>query len=183
MMEPAEVLIDHPDALADCCARLAECRRFGLDTEFVGEDSYHPLLCLIQVATAETLYLIDPFVCTDLEAFWNIVTDPAREVIVHAGREEARLCHLFSGKTPNLFDLQIAAGLVGYTYPLGHGSLVGQVLGKSLAKGETLTEWRGRPLTRSQIRYAFDDVRFLLGIWQRLADDLDRLGRKEWARE
>src|SRR5207248_8959659 len=103
---------------------------------------------------------------------------------VHAGREEVRLCHHWTGRTPgNLFDLQIAAGLVGMTYPLGHGNLVNQLLGVQLAKGETLTEWRSRPLTRSQIRYAFDDVRYLLPLGERLSGELAALQRLDWARE
>ncbi len=183
-MEIAEELIHSPEDLSRVCAHLAACGRFGLDTEFVGEESYHPLLCLVQIATAEKLYLIDPLVTGPLDALWNIITDPACEVIVHAGREEVRLCHLWSGRVPgNLFDLQLAAGLVGYNYPLGHGTLVSQLLGKNLAKGETLTEWRTRPLTAAQIRYAFDDVRHLLQLWQRLSDQLNQLERLTWARE
>src|SRR2546428_12702595 len=113
MMETVEELVDASEQLAGVCAHLAAAGRFGLDTEFVGEDSYHPRLCLVQIATAEKLYLIDPFVVGPLDALWNIIVDPAVEVIVHAGREEVRLCHLWSGRTPsNLFDLQIAAGLV-----------------------------------------------------------------------
>src|SRR5207245_966744 len=68
-------------------------------------------------------------------------------------------------------------------YPMGHGALVHQVLGVQLAKGETLTEWRHRPLTRSQIRYALDDVRYLLPVWARVSAELERLGRTEWAGE
>ena len=83
----------------------------------------------------------------------------------------------------NLFDLQIAAGLVGMTYPLGHGPLVGQVLDVHLSKGETRTEWRDRPLTPEQIRYAFDDVRYLLPTWEKLSGRLEKMGRTEWARE
>jgi ribonuclease D len=136
------------------------------------------------VATDERLILIDPQTAGPLDAFWQLVTDPARQVIVHAGREEVRLCHLWTGQTPgNLFDLQIAAGLAGLAYPLGHGTLVSQLLGVQLSKGETLTEWRSRPLTRAQIRYAFDDVRYLLPLWQRLSARLDELGRADWARE
>jgi len=182
--ELPEQLVTQPEELAACCAQLAGARGFGLDTEFVGEDTYHPRLCLVQVATAQGLYLIDPLSVGPLDAFWQLVVDPANQVIVHAGREEVRLCHLWSGRTPgNLFDLQIAAGLVGMTYPLGHGNLVHQVLGIQLAKGETLTEWRTRPLTKAQIRYAFDDVRYLLPVWQRLTSRLEALGRQEWARE
>ena len=140
---------------------LAAVSTFGFDTEFVGEDTYHPRLCLVQVATPERLFLIDPLTAGPLDAFWKLVVDPARVVVVHAGREEVRLCRLWTGQTPgNLFDLQLAAGLVGMPYPIGHGPLVNQVLGVQLAKGETLTEWRRRPLTAAQIRYAFDDVRY-----------------------
>jgi ribonuclease D len=184
MPDPVEQMVTRPEELAECCAHLAACRRFGFDTEFVGESTYHPHLCLVQVATPERLVLIDPLTVGPLDTFWKLVVDPANEVIVHAGREEVRLCRLWTGQTPgNLFDLQIAAGLVGLPYPLGHGSLVGQVLRVQMAKGETLTEWRDRPLTRAQIRYAFDDVRYLLPVWQRLEQDLTALGRLDWVRE
>jgi ribonuclease D len=184
MSEPEEQLVLEPAELAACCAHLAACGRFGVDTEFVGEDNYHPKLCLVQVAAADKLFLIDPFAVGPLDDFWKVVIDPANLVIVHAGREEVRLCHLWSGQTPgNLFDLQIAAGLVGLGYPLGHGTLVNTALGIHLTKGETLTEWRNRPLTRAQIRYALDDVRYLLPVWERLQAKLEALGRTEWARE
>jgi ribonuclease D len=179
-----EEIVTQPKELTDCCAELAKCAHFGFDTEFVGEDTYHPSLCLVQVATPECLYLIDPLTAGSLDDFWQLVVDPARVVVVHAGREEVRLCRLSTGRTPgNLFDLQLAAGLTGLAYPLGHGALVNQVLRVQMAKGETLTEWRHRPLTSNQIRYAFDDVRYLLPVWQRLAARLDRLGRTDWARE
>jgi ribonuclease D len=184
MPDIQEIVITQPDELVACCAFLAETRQFGFDTEFVGEDTYHPRLCLIQVAAADRLYLIDPLTVGPLDAFWQLVVDPANLVVVHAGREEVRLCHLWSGRTPgNLFDLQIAAGLVGFAYPLSHGALVGQLLRVQLAKGETLTEWRKRPLTRNQIRYAFDDVRYLLPLWQQLTGRLEKVQRLDWARE
>jgi len=179
-----EVLIHSAEELTECCNHLAKCKRFGFDTEFVGEESYHPRLCLIQVATDDALYLIDPIALDSLGPFWDLVVDPSNQVIVHAGREEVRLCHIWSGQTPgNLFDLQIAAGLVGLPYPLGHGPLVAQVLGKKLSKGETLTEWRTRPLTPAQIHYAFDDVRYLLALWRQLSQRLEKLQRTAWAQE
>jgi ribonuclease D len=138
----------------------------------------------VQVATDERLFLLDPLSCGPLDGFWKLVIDPAHTVIVHAGREEVRLCRLWTGRTPgNLFDLQIAAGLTGPIYPMGHGNLVHQILGINLPKGETLTEWRERPLTPAQIRYAFDDVRFLIPLWKKLAQRLAKLGRGDWARE
>src|SRR6516164_3596744 len=130
MFDLVEELVTQPAELAACCAYHATCPRFGCDTEFVGEDTYHPHLCLVQVATDERLILIDPLTVGPLDAFWSCVTDPNNQVVVHAGREEVRLCHLWSGRTPgNLFDLQLAAGLVGLIYPMGHASLVYHLLG------------------------------------------------------
>ena len=182
--ELVERVIVSPEELATCVEHLAQSRCFGLDTEFIGENSYHPNLCLVQVATNDALYLIDPFSAGPLDAFWQLVADDKSEVIVHAGREEVRMCYLACGQTPsNLVDLQIVAGLVGLHFPLGHGPLVREVLGVTLSKGETLTEWGKRPLTKSQIHYAFDDVRYLLPIWQKLSHRLDKLGRRKWLRE
>jgi ribonuclease D len=179
-----EEIVSTPEELAACCVHLATQPHFGFDTEFVGEDTYHPRLCLVQAAAPDRLYLIDPLTAGPLNAFWQLVVDPGRVSVVHAGREEVRLCRLFTGQTPgNLFDLQIAAGLAGMTYPLGHGALIGQLLGHHIAKGETRTEWRRRPLTPEQIRYAFDDVRWLLPAWKKLAGRLQKQGRTEWARE
>jgi ribonuclease D len=179
-----EEIVARPEELAECCAFLATCPQLGMDTEFVGEDTYHPSLCLVQVATPGRLFLIDPLSAGPLDEFWKLIVDPARLVVVHAGREEVRLCRLLGGGPPgNLFDLQLAAGLAGLNYPLGHGALVHQVLGIQLSKGETLTEWRHRPLTPSQLRYAFDDVRHLLAAWQKLSARLEKLGRLGWARE
>src|SRR6516164_2393257 len=126
MFDLVEELVTQPAELAACCAYHATCPRFGFDTEFVGENTYHPHLCLVQVATPERLILIDPLSVGPLDAFWKLVVDPANEVVVHAGREEVRLCRYWTGQTPgNLVDLQLAAGLAGLAYPLGHGALVG----------------------------------------------------------
>jgi ribonuclease D len=184
MADLREDVITLPEELPACCEHLSRAGRFGFDTEFVGEDTYHPRLCLIQVATADRLFLIDPLTVGSLDPFWGLVTDPANLVIVHAGREEVRMCHLWSGQLPgNLFDLQIAAGIAGFSYPLSHAALVGHLLKVQLAKGETLTEWRKRPLTQAQLRYAFDDVRYLLALWEAISGRLQRLERTEWAKE
>jgi ribonuclease D len=184
MPELLEQIVTQPQDLSEVCAHIAAGKRFGFDTEFVGENTYHPHLCLVQVATAERVILIDPLTVGPLDEFWKLVVDPANEVIVHAGREEVRLCRLWTGQTPgSLVDLQLAAGLAGLTYPLGHGTLVSQVLRVQLTKGETLTEWGTRPLTRAQIRYAYDDVRYLLPLWQQLGQELRQRNRMEWLAE
>jgi ribonuclease D len=179
-----EFVVADPASLVECCARLAETTVIGFDTEFVGEDTYEPSLCLIQVSTPTALCLIDPLSAGPLDAFWRLLVDPARTVIVHAGREEIRMCRRWSGQAPtNWFDLQVAAGLVGLTYPLGHGALVYQLLGHHLTKAETLTEWRHRPLSSAQLSYAFDDVRYLIPLWQQIDVRLHELGRSAWAQQ
>ena len=179
-----EYIVTDPPGLRICCEDVAASTHVGFDTEFVGEDTYIPHLCLIQVATANALYVLDPFDCGPLDEFWALLADPNRLVVVHAGREEVRICHGAIGKPPgNLFDVQIAAGLIGLGYPLGYGPLVGAVLKKRLTKGETLTDWRRRPLSQEQIRYAFDDVRDLLALWKRIDEKLNKLGRSSWAKE
>jgi ribonuclease D len=177
-------MIDTPQQLVSCCSQLAESPVLGFDTEFVGEQTYQPKLCLIQVATAKHLFLIDPLGVGPLDSFWRIITDPKHLVVVHAGRQDVHLCRLWAGQPPGrIFDLQIAAGLVGPVYPIGHGTLVAKELGIQIPKGETLTEWGDRPLTSKQIRYAYEDVKYLLVLMEILAERLHQRGRTAWAEE
>lgn len=181
---PIEQLVTGPEALAKCCEHLQACSEIGFDTEFIGEQTFVPQLCLIQVATWERLYLIDPFSVGPLDQFWELIADPRRTVVAHAAREEIRICQRSCARPPgNLFDLQIAAGLVGLGYPMGHGPLIQKILNVRVNKGETLTDWKIRPLTDRQVQYAYDDVRFLLPLWREISTRLERLGRGEWARE
>jgi ribonuclease D len=179
-----ELTISSAEELAAFCRELAGCPVFGFDTEFIGEQTFVPDLCLLQVAMPDRLIVIDPLSVGPLDGFWNLVADPAHVTVVHSGREEIRMCKRGCGRPPgNVFDLQIAAGLAGYGYPLGAGPLIHQATGERLPKGETLTDWRKRPLSPKQVQYAFDDVRYLLRIWQILAEKLERLRRREWAIE
>ncbi|MCI0701259.1 MAG: ribonuclease D [Planctomycetia bacterium] len=179
-----ELLVTHPAQLASCLTHLAKSPLIGFDTEFVGEDAYRPELCLVQVATAEELFVVDPFTCGSLDEFWKLLLDPERTVIVHAGREDVRMCYFQVGEPPaHVFDVQIAAGLIGLTYPIGYAGLVSELLRQRMHKGETLTDWRRRPLTPAQVRYAYDDVRYLLPAYRKLSERLKRLARTEWAEE
>jgi ribonuclease D len=182
--DPLETIIADPDSLSDCLQHLAAQTHIAFDTEFVGEETYRPDLCLVQVATAEQLFLIDPLSTGPLDAFWELLADPKRMVIVHAGREEMRMCNHGIGRPPaNVFDVQIAAGLLGFTYPIGYAGLVQELLNVRLQKSQTLTDWRRRPLTPDQQSYAYDDVRFLIPIWRKIQDGLQRLNREAWAAE
>jgi ribonuclease D len=139
-------------------------------------------LCLIQVATREQSVVIDPLQVGDVGAFWDVVTDPSVQVVMHAAGEDLRICHLRAGKLPlAVFDVQLAAGFVGFSYPLSLVNLVGQVLGISLSGSETRTDWRRRPLSAAQVQYALDDVRYLLDLADSITGRLARTERSAWA--
>lgn len=170
--------------LQQFCEDLAKERLISFDTEFVSEDSYRPLLCLIQVATENRIAIIDPLECEDLSPFWDLLVDESRTVIVHAGREEILFCYRATGMLiPNLFDIQIAAGFLGHEYPASYAKIVHRVVGRTLDKEETRSDWRQRPLSRQQLEYAAQDVRDLVRIYRHLMEHLHKHGRLTWLRE
>ncbi len=178
---PSSMITTRPQ-LRDLIGRLRDSGRFAFDTEFVSEETFEPVLCLIQVAAADVLAVIDPEAVGDVSSFWELVQDPAMNVVMHAAGEDLRICHLRTGKLPErVFDVQIAAGMVGLSYPLSLSNLASQVLDVTLSSSETRTDWRRRPLSQAQLEYALDDVRYLLGIADRLIDRLGALGRLDWA--
>ena len=180
----SEPLIATPEALRELVAHLRHSGRFAFDTEFVSEETFEPVLCLIQVATDSRLAVVDPLRVGDLKPFWDAVIDPSLEVVMHAAGEDLRICRLKTGTVPRrVFDVQIAAGLVGFSYPLSLSNLVFQALRVSLLGGETRTDWRRRPLSEAQLRYALEDVRHLLDLADRLGAELKRLDRVDWAED
>ncbi len=180
--QSAEPLISTPAGLRDLVEHLRACGRFAFDTEFVSEETFEPVLCLIQVATRERLAVVDALAVRDLAPFWEVVIDPAVEVVMHAASEDLRICRFQTGKVPRrVYDVQIAAGLVGFGYPLSLGNLVNQALQVTLPGGETRTDWRRRPLSAAQLRYALDDVRYLLDLGDLLDCQLAQRNRKAWA--
>jgi ribonuclease D len=167
--------------LRDFCDRIAEAEIIAFDTEFVSEDTFQPELCLIQVAAKGNLAIIDPLTVHDLSPFWRLLVEPGRETLVHAGREEFRFCYKSTGQRPSKwFDVQIAAGLIGLEYPASYGTLSQRLLGKTLSKEETRTDWRRRPLSQRQLEYALLDVADLEAMRNIIHGRLKRLGRVDW---
>ena len=174
-------LITTDSQLQAFCDRLSRARTIAFDTEFVSEHTYRPELCLVQVACGERLTLIDPLGIGDMRPFWEIVASGDHETIVHAGRQELMFCLDSVGRQPaRLYDVQLAAGMVGLEYPAGYGSLLTKLLGLRPNKGETRTDWRKRPLTDRQLEYALDDVRYLDALRAELDARLTRLNRAAW---
>lgn len=172
------------EELTAYCGAIAAAPRVCFDTEFVSEHTYRPELCLVQAAVGDRLTLIDPLAIGDVRPFWEVIGHADVQGVVHAGREEFRFCHQAIGRRPaNLFDVQLAAGLVGLEYPAALRTLLSRLLKKNLKKGETRTDWRKRPLTEGQTRYALLDVVHLDALRSTLLDKLVKLDRLAWFEE
>lgn len=177
-------LVTTPAALDALCRELAAAGSFGLDMEFQRETTYFPKLQLVQVAFGERVVIVDPLALPDLRPFYELMADPAVEKVFHAGGQDMEIVHIASGRVPRaVFDTQIGAALVGFGEQTSYGTLVSRILGVSLSKLETGTDWARRPLTPAQLDYARDDVRYLLEMRAAIGRRLEDLGRVSWASE
>jgi ribonuclease D len=181
--QAAELVID-PDGLSEAVAHICSLGSFAYDSEFIGELSYFPKLCLIQLATTQRIILVDTLAGLELRELWEVMADPAVEKIVHAGEQDIEPIHREIGRPcANVFDTQIAAGFVGLAYPTGLSKLVRELIGVGLGKGFTFTHWDQRPLSPVQLRYAADDVRYLPALRAKIGEKLEALGHTRWSAE
>jgi ribonuclease D len=175
-----------PEAIA---ARAVRAGRVGLDTEFVAEGRYRPLLCLVAIGVQDgeevASELLDPLGDpVDPAPLGALLADPDVEVVVHAGRQDLDILRrAWSREVTNVFDTQVAAGFVGLGAGMSYGRLVDSVLGVRLGKGETFARWDARPLSEDQLAYARDDVSHLLPLAAELRRRLEERGRLGWALE
>ncbi|HEV2296218.1 MAG TPA: ribonuclease D [Tepidisphaeraceae bacterium] len=177
-------LVNTQEGLSELVSHLRQAGRFGYDSEFIGELTYTPKLCVIQVASAARVALIDPLVPgLELREFWELVADTAVEKIVHAGQQDIEPVFRNIGKpAANIFDTQIATGFIGMAYPVALGKLVQELVGVRLGKALTFSHWDQRPLSPMQLRYAADDVRYLPALRQEIGKRLEQTGHAAWAK-
>lgn len=177
-------LVQDSEEFERLCDKLENVPWIAFDTEFVGEDYYRPRLCLIQIATVDGIEIIDALAIRDVSRFWKILTHGEHVTILHAGQHEMRFCISSSGKRPSkLFDVQVAAGLLGAEYPASYSNLVTRFLNVNLKKSQSRTDWRRRPLNQAQINYALADVEHLYPMYQELQKRLAKLNRDQWMDE
>lgn len=156
----------------------------AFDTEFVGEKRFTTLLCLIQIATENGLYLIDTIKLKTYQPFLDMIVDPSILKITHAGDNDYRLLNtLFDIIPQNIFDTQIAAGFVGYRYPISFRKLVEKEIKVRLNKGYSVTDWEARPLKPKQLTYALNDVIYLYELYEKLTRKIERFDRMKWVNE
>jgi len=180
-------VIEHLRDPADVEAFAAEARsegRLALDTEFVWERTYSPVPCLLQLATANRLAVLDPLEDVDVGPIAQLVGDPAVQLVMHAPAGDLLLFATRYGvRATSVFDTQLAAGFVGHGISMAYDRLVERVAGVTLTHNETFSDWSRRPLTDAQIQYAADDVRYLFAVADALLAKLDEMGRRSWAED
>ena len=183
-MTSRETPIDDIRALAERIAAWPADAPLALDTEFVRERTYFPRLCLVQVATADEVALVDVLAIPDGGALTAAIADRRRIKLIHAARQDIEaLLPLTGSPLGPVFDTQQAAALLGFSAQIGYADLVQQVLGVALTKGHARTDWARRPLSPEQLAYAADDVRYLPALAAELERRLDAAGRRDWMTE
>ena len=135
--------------------RAAREGRFGIDTEFMPEGRYRPLLCLVQVCVGGEIAVLDPFEGFDPAPFAEVLADPGVQVVLHAGRQDVAIMRReWRCEVTNVFDTQVAAGFAGFAAQAGYTGLLHDVLKIRVAKTASFTRWDARPLTQEQLSYA-----------------------------
>lgn len=159
-----------PAALAAFCEQQSNQAWLAIDTEFIRQDTYYPILALVQICTQEgELVLIDPLALTDLSPLWQLMANPQVCKVFHSARQDIEVLFQLGKQMPqNLFDTQTACVFLGYGDMAGFGRVVEAEYNVSLNKALSRTNWLQRPLSDEQIHYALDDVHYLAPLYKKL---------------
>ncbi|HPK37407.1 MAG TPA: ribonuclease D, partial [Kiritimatiellia bacterium] len=145
--------------LADLNTRLLRAEAVALDTEFFWERTFYPVLGLVQLATPDGCWLVDAVCLKDLSALAPLIASPSVTKVLHDAPLDLTILARATGAVPrSVFDTRLAAGFAGLSATLSLQALLQEVLGVTIAKGETRSNWLRRPLSENQIRYAAEDV-------------------------
>ena len=176
--------VDTNNKLASLLEGICSEPLLALDTEFVREKTYYPKLCLIQIATPEVTACVDCLADIDLKQFFDQLFRTDCAWILHSARQDMEVLYLQDTRLPNeLIDTQTAGALLGHPSQIGLQSLLAEEIGIHLEKGLARTDWSHRPLSDKAVKYALDDVRYLLPLWNILEPKLRGLQRGGWMKE
>lgn len=184
-MTDTNMMIENTKKLADVCKRFQKCEFVTLDTEFIREKTYYPVLCLIQIASKDEAYCIDPLAADlDLTPLFDLLQNKKVLKVFHAARQDVEIFYHLTGKVPDpIFDTQIGAMVCGFNESVSYQQLVQDLTGVSLDKSMRFTDWSKRPLSEQQIQYALCDVTHLVHVFEALRQQLKQSGRMEWLKE
>ena len=176
--------VEDQRALEQLCEALRERPGLMVDTEFMRRNTYYAQLCLVQVAAGDVIACIDVLQCESLEPLTALLYAPGCAKVMHSCRQDVEvLLQMYGAPPAPLFDTQVAACACGLGEQVGYGQLVKEVLGVTLDKSSTVTDWSARPLRPAQLAYAYDDVRYMEPLYRELHARLEALGRLAWVRE
>ncbi len=178
-------IITQNDELAALCDSLKEASYITVDTEFMRERTFWPILCLVQLASDDGAHAVDPLAeGLDLTPLLDLMNDSNVLKVFHAARQDLEIFHRMTGQVPApLFDSQLAAMVTGYGDNVGYETLVNKLAKASIDKTSQFTDWSRRPLSRKQIDYALADVIHLRPIYEKLSAQLAENGRGAWLEE
>jgi ribonuclease D len=178
-------LINTTRDLADACDRLARHPYITVDTEFLRETTYYPLLCVAQLASADEAVVVDALAeGIDLKPFYQLMANERVLKVFHAARQDIEIVWHEAGLIPHpIFDTQVAAMVLGYGDSISYDQLVQRITGDALDKSHRFTDWSKRPLSPAQVKYAISDVTHLRDVFTALDADLHKRGRADWVGE
>jgi len=177
-------ILETQNAINNFVSIISSTNTIGLDTEFVRIRTYYPKLCLVQISSNLGIGCIDYLQNNDLNKLWELIFNPKILKIVHSARQDLEILFLIKNQIPeNIFDTQIAAALLGYPPQIGIKKLLKGELNTQISKTETRSDWSKRPLNLKQIKYALEDVDYLLDLHNVLEKKLKAKKRYLWALE
>jgi ribonuclease D len=176
------VPISTTEELHAVCQRMAAHRYVTVDTEFLRETTYYPLLCVAQMATADEAVVVDALAPgIDLTPFFDLLVEEKVVKVFHAARQDIEIIWNMAGRIPHpIFDTQVAAMVLGYGDSISYDQLVQRITGDQLDKSHRFTDWTRRPLSNAQLAYAVSDVTHLRDVYLKLDEDLHNRGRANW---
>lgn len=171
--------------LADLIRQIQAANRIALDTEADSLHSYREKLCLLQISVPAGVkyqdFIVDPLANLDLEPLRQAL-EP-REIVLHGADYDLRMLRRgLNFAASRIFDTVIAARVLGIR-EFSLGALVSRFFGVELHKHSQKANWAVRPLPPRMIRYALDDVHYLLSLAAKLEAELDRRLRCDWFRQ
>src|ERR1700688_1646048 len=175
-------LITTTEELGQVCARMARHPFVTVDTEFLRETTYYPLLCVAQLASPDEACVVDALAPgIDLGPLFALMTDEKVVKVFHAARQDIEIIWHAAKLIPHpIFDTQVAAMVLGYGDSISYDQLVARITGDALDKSHRFTDWTRRPLTEAQVSYALSDVTHLRDVYLKLAADLKKRERANW---
>ena len=175
-------LIATNEELAAACQRFARHPFVAVDTEFLRETTFWPLLCVVQVASDDEALAIDALAeGLDLAPLFALMANESVVKVFHAARQDAEIFWKLAGVVPKpMFDTQVAAMVCGYGDQVSYSELVNSICHVSVDKSSRFTDWARRPLAQAQIDYAIGDVTYLRDIYRALLAKLSKSGRLSW---